>query len=265
MKALLAQLEPAAEPGPDAATVVRVLSEHPDVDLALFPELFIGGYSSADPARVALTRESEELASVGAACREHGTATVVGFTQSLGCDRFANSAACFDTTGELTAVYRKTHLFGEDERSNFDAGDGLALTSLAGVDAGVLICFDLEFPEPARLLARNGARLLITIAANMDPYGPDHLLAGRARALDNRLPHLYVNRTGEIPGLRFAGGSRAIGPDGEVLAEAGDREELLEITIDLNETASGTDVEYLKYVRDDLNVIVHKAVPGGGS
>ena len=57
---------------------------------------------------------------------------------------------------------------------------------------GPMICFDVEFPEVARTLARRGADVLVTISANMEPLGPDHDTAASARALENGLPHLYV-------------------------------------------------------------------------
>lgn len=265
MKALLAQLEPAADPERDTATVVSVIGDHPDADLALFPELFIGGYVTADPSGVALKADSTELTRIGVACRESQTAAIVGFTESLGDGRFANSAACFDRTGGLASIYRKTQVFGGTERVVFEPGDDLKLVTLGGLPTGPLICFDMEFPEPARELALKGARLLVTIAANMAPYGPDHRLAGQARALDNRLPHLYVNRVGSTPDLNFVGGSRAIGRNGEILFEAGDQEEVIEVDLEIEEPLNDSDVNYLQHLREKLDVTIENAPSGGGS
>jgi (R)-amidase len=90
-----------------------------------------------------------------------------------------------------------------------------------------LICYDIEFPEPARELAAAGAELLVTASANMAPFGPDHERATRERALENRLPHLYTNGVGAIGGLRLVGGSRSVDAAGTVLADAGFAEENL--------------------------------------
>jgi predicted amidohydrolase len=90
----------------------------------------------------------------------------------------------------------------------------------------------------------------------MTPFHEDHLIASRARALDNRLAHLYANRVGEEAGLRFVGGSRAIGPDGTVVADAGtDGERLLAADV----PRAGADevdahVDYLALVRDDVSL-----------
>ena len=59
-----------------------------------------------------------------------------------------------------------------------------------------MICFDVEFPEVARSLAKAGANLLVTVSANMDPFGRDHDVFATARALENGVPHLYVNQVG---------------------------------------------------------------------
>jgi predicted amidohydrolase len=67
--------------------------------------------------------------------------------------------------------------------------------------------------------------MLVTVSANSPPFELDHDLFARTRALENGLPHVYVNRVGEENGLTFCGGSLAIDPDARVLAEAGAEEE----------------------------------------
>jgi predicted amidohydrolase len=254
MKALLAQLAPKGDPELDAARAREVICAAGDADLAIFPELFLGGYETRDLESRALAADDELLGTIGVSCARSATAAVIGFSERLDDGAFANSAACFDRDGELVAIYRKTHLFGGHEAEAFRPGDELRLVTLAGVRCGILICFDIEFPEPARQLARAGAELLVTASANMDPYEEDHRLASRARALDNRLPHVYVNRVGEESGYRFVGRSRVVGPDGEVLAELSDsEEEVLAVDVPLRERPQG-EVDYLRQVRPELPV-----------
>jgi predicted amidohydrolase len=161
------------------------------------------------------------------------------------------------------ATYRKCHLFGDGERRAFVPGETLCVAELAGVRVGVLICFDVEFPEPARALAHAGAEMLVTVAANMEPYGPDHALAVRARALDNRRVHLYVNRTGSQAGLEFVGGSAAIASDGSVLAMLGSAPGVVSMDLDVSATAAG-DVDYLAHLRRGLRVEDGVPVPREG-
>lgn len=260
MKVALAQLSPAGDLERDCETTCAVIDSLAGRELVLFPELFLGGYNTSDPGSVATPAEGTGIETIGKACARSGTAAIVGFTEKLGDGRFANSAACFDSDGALT-VYRKTNLFGQGENSAFVAGDRMAVLGLSGRQIGPQICFDVEFPEPARLMARAGAELLATISANMEPYASDHRLAARARALDNRLPHLYANRVGTQSGHEFTGESCAIAPDGTVIAELGRGQDILECEIQA--TAPTRETSYLELLRTDLDVIVHDNANGG--
>jgi predicted amidohydrolase len=145
------------------------------------------------------------------------------------------------------------------EREAFTPGRSMLVTRLAGVLVGPMICFDAEFPEPARALARAGAELFVTASANMDPYREDHELATRARALDNRTPHAYANMVGAVGALRFCGGSRCIDRDGRVIAElppAG--EAVIAATMALGPPDDGS-VDYLRCLPDDLDAVVATA------
>ncbi|HEY6760766.1 MAG TPA: nitrilase-related carbon-nitrogen hydrolase [Baekduia sp.] len=264
MKVLLGQLCPV--PGDVAANVgavIDALARHPAAELAVFPELFLGGYDLTRVAERAVDADGAEIAELRSAARGAGTALVVGFAEALRDGRVANAVACVDADGALVATYRKAHLFGAAERAAFVPGDALRVATLAGRRAGPLVCFDMEFPEPARALARAGADLLVTAAANMDPYGPDHELAACARALDNRRPHVYVNRCGHEAGMSFAGGSAVIGPDGSVQHQLG-REPHLACVELADEPMTGADADYLLHLRPDLTVEVDQPIPTHG-
>jgi (R)-amidase len=260
VRALLAQLESVVrDPRANAARAVAALEAHPGVEIAVFPELYLSAYDLSSVAATALSPDAPELGEIADAAGRLRTAVVVGFVERLH-DGLANSAACIDSDGTLAAVYRKTQLFAR-ERDVFRPGAELCVVGLGGIAAAPLICFDIEFPEPARAVAVAGAELLVTISANMEPYAGEHELAGRARALDNRLPHLYVNAAGDIGPNRFVGGSRSVGAGGEVLAQAGASEELVVAPIGRPATAP-PDVDYLRRLPGDLPVVVHAPVGG---
>jgi predicted amidohydrolase len=245
MLALLAQLTPAAEtPGADARRAAEVIRACPEAEIAVFPELFLGGYRVDDAAAIACDPEGEEIATVAEACAATGTAAVVGFAERRLGD-LHDSLACIDEEGELIVCYRKAQLFGRESRS-YRAGSHLEVVELAGRRVAPLVCFDVEFPELARAAALAGADLLVTSAANMEPYGREHRLHATARALENRVPHLYVNRVGTEAGLRFVGESCAVDADGVVVAEAGGSEEILFAEVG---AAGGSDslVDYLSF------------------
>jgi predicted amidohydrolase len=227
VRALLAQLRP--EPRNVEANLARAretLERSEGADLVAFPELFLGGYELSDPEAVSIALDGPEVTELRADARERETAIVVGAAERTG-RGVANSALCIDRQGELAGVYRKTHLFGA-ERDAYLEGRELVTVELAGRRLGVMICFDVEFPEVARTLALRGADLLVTISANPREFRRDHDVFVPARALENGLPHLYINRVGDQDGISFAGSSMAIDSEGGVLADAAsDAEHLL--------------------------------------
>lgn len=246
---LAAQAAPV--PGDPAANVARLeetLARHPAADLAVFPESYLSGYERREGAETPL--DGDAIRAVCAAAARRRTAIIVGITEPRSDGAAANAALHIDAGGRVLGVHRKTHLFGRLETAWYVPGERLTVVPLAGWRVGVLICFEMEFPELARSLARAGADLLVTISANMAPYEADHELQSRARAIDNRLPHVYVNRVGAECGLEFTGGTRVIDPSGRVEAEAAAGEGVLVHAV----TAPPPDPEldYVRLVRPGL-------------
>jgi predicted amidohydrolase len=255
VRAALAQLSSVpGDPAANARRAAALVVDHAAVDFAVFPELFLVGYDLSRVRELALPVDCDELAIVASAAAEARTAVVIGFAEHVSRGRVANAAALIGPDGKLTAVYRKVHLFG-DERRVFAAGERLILMRLGETLVGPLVCFDLEFPEPARQLVRAGAELLVTISANMTPFYEDHLLFARSRALENRVPHLYVNRVGEEGGLSFVGGSRSVGADGSVLSELIDADEAVLVAPVGSPGVGDERLQYVKQRRPGLPLI----------
>lgn len=257
LRVLLAQTEcGAGAVEPNLQRLQRLLSEHPRAQLALFPELFLQGCCPGPAAGHAIAVDEQPIAVVRETAKRYRTAAIVGFAERLPDGALANSAACIDRDGALVAVHRKTQLFGAVERARFCAGAELRLVPLAGWMVAPLICFEVEFPEHARALAHAGADLLVTIAANMEPYGAEQQLACRARALENRRPHLYVNGVGACADMRFPGGSCAIDRHGRAILSAGAEQQTLEVEVERGWPGAGSDIDYLQRVRSRLPVAV---------
>lgn len=139
-------------------------------------------------------------------------------------NRVFNTAHVFDN-GRLAAAYRKLHLFsllGEDKA--FKGGDRwcLAETSLGKI--GVIICYDLRFPELSRRLALEGARVICVPAQWPKPRQEHWRTLLRARAIENQLYVVSANACGLVGKLDFFGMSMVIDPKGEVLADAGEQQ-----------------------------------------
>ena len=228
---VLAQLTPTLrDVGANIETARGILTRHAGADMFVFPELFLGGYTTGGVEDLALDLDGPEVGEMARLARESGAAVVFGLHERVP-GGVANSAACVDRRGNVAGLYRKTHLFGE-ERGGFVAGDELLVVDLDGTRLGLMICFDVEFPEVARSLALAGADLLVTISANMDPFGRDHDVFVTARALENGLPHLYVNQVGRGEAFTFAGGTMAVSADGDRLAQAGGAEGVVSVSLE---------------------------------
>jgi predicted amidohydrolase len=258
----LAQLRPALRNTPrNLETMRKIVAENDDADLVVFPELFLSGYTTSDPEELALDLEGSEMDAIARLARENSTAVILGAPERLS-GEIANSAICVDRYGNITGSYRKTHLFGS-ERDAFAAGNELLIVDLDGVRAGIMICFDVEFPEVARTLVKASANLLVTISANMDPFGRDHDVFATARALENGVPHLYVNQVGRGEAFAFAGGTMIVSADGDRLAEAcAAKETVIRHQLDLSvrsvERPEELRPDYLKEMRGPLPVVFAK-------
>jgi predicted amidohydrolase len=264
---LLAQLRPTLRNTPQNLEIMRkIVAENDEADLVVFPELFLSGYTTSKPEELALDLEGSEVDAIARLARENSTAVIFGAPERVSVG-VANAAICVDRFGNITGSYRKTHLFG-NERDAYVAGNELLIVDLDGVRAGIMVCFDVEFPEVARTLVKAGANFLVTISANMDPFGRDHDVFATARALENGVPHLYVNQVGRGEAFTFAGGTMIVSADGDRLAEAGAaKEKVLRHQLDLSSRSVERPVElrpnYLKEMRGPLPVVFADQVRDG--
>ena len=216
-----------------------------DTQLILFPEGPLMGFPSAESvAEVAEPLDGPSVSAVIAAARQRNIGVAIGMAENDN-GRFYNTTLLITPEG-IALKYRKTHLWASD-RGVYEAGDRYATCLWNGVRVGLLICYDIEFPESARALAQLGAELLIVTNGNMDPYGPTHRTAIMARAQENQAFALMVNRVEEGDGgLLFAGGSALVDPMGTLLFEAGREEGQFAVELDLNQlTAARQDYRYL--------------------
>jgi len=188
--------------------------------LLVFPETYLTGFPTAENiAALAEPLDGPSLQAIRRAAGERGLAVAIGIAENDN-GRFYNTTVLLDGDA-IVLKYRKTHLWASD-RGVFEPGDRYATALLDDVRVGLLVCFDIEFPESARALGELGAELLIVTNGNMDPYGPTHRTAIMARAMENQAYAVMTNRVGDGDGgLVFAGGSAVVDPSGTLLLEAG--------------------------------------------
>lgn len=196
-------------------------------DLAVLPEMFATGFSFETA--LTIDRDGTTLAFVRKVARDRGIWVAAGRSIASGnagapgeSPRALNVLTVAGPDGAVACEYTKVHPFtigGEAERFDsgrapamFDWGDG-------GLRVCPTICYDLRFPELYRLGVLGGAEAFI-VAANWPDARQAHWRALLiARAIENQAFVLGVNRCGSDPRLRYAGGSIAISPRGEVLGE----------------------------------------------
>ncbi len=145
--------------------------------------------------------------------------------------------------------HRKVHLFGDVDRRLFVPNPQPPTAfDFDGARVGILICYDVEFPEAVRRLAADGARAVLVPTANMAGFDEVQQILVRARACENGCGVVYANYCGADDLFEYNGLSEICGPGGEVLAQASAEGEELVIA-DLPSESAGT---YLADRRADL-------------
>lgn len=146
-----------------------------------------------------------------------------------------NSSYVINREGEIVARYDKVHRFRLMEEDRYLSPGKEAVTfELDGIPCGVIICYDLRFPEFVRKLALMGAKILFVPAQWPRPREIHWKLLNIVRAIENQFFVVAVNRAGKDKSGDFPGISLVVDPWGEVLLEGSDKEEVLTATLDLS-------------------------------
>ena len=252
----LVQAEPVRyDKGANLAKAGQMMAEAAAVgaQAIVFPEMFLTGYTVWDrAAELAETRDGPSVRAMAALARRHRLVTVFGFPLAAAEDRPHNAVCLIEADGTVLGTYEKTHLFAE-EPGVVAPGNTLPVfdTSLGRI--GLQICYDLEFPEPARLLTLRGAQVLLVASANMEPYAAYQRVFARARAMENGVYVAIANHVGDDGTFRYFGESTVVDPVGEVLCLGGPKEELLFAEVDLSRVPpKDVNLHYMGRRRPDL-------------
>ncbi|BBP79763.1 carbon-nitrogen hydrolase family protein [Pseudomonas gingeri] len=204
-------------------------------DVLVVPEMFLTGYNIGAEAAAALAEARDGAAAqhIAALARASNIAIVYGYPERAEDGRIYNAVQLIDAHGRSLCNYRKTHLFGDLDHSMFSAGpDDFPVVELNGWKLGLLICYDVEFPENTRRLALAGAELILVPTANMVPFDFVADVTIRARAFENQCYVAYANYCGHEGEIQYCGQSSIAAPDGSRIARAGLDEALIIGTLD---------------------------------
>ena len=190
-------------------------------DIAVAPEVFFPGYNAPQ-----IYADPEWPVCLSELARRYETALVVGLAEQEG-KALLNAAHAYAADGTLLARYAKRQLYGPREAELFKAGDDLCLFDYRGKRIALFICYDIEFSEQVRACAANGAEVILVPTANMIPFDGVSRFVVPARANENAISIAYANYCGVEGDITYCGHSLIVGPDGEMLAQAGLGETIL--------------------------------------
>lgn len=252
------------DPKANTDKACRMIAEAAEqgADLVVLPELFSTGYElnivGPHVPELAEPLDGPTVLALRDAARKAGCYVVAGLALEYQTEGVAfNSAVFINRRGELEGTYDKQHLWAL-ERFYFRAGNALPVFETDFGTVGIMICYDMGFPEVARMLALQGADLVVCPSAwceeDMDVWDVN----APARALENTVFLAAVNRYGVEDRLVMPGHTKVCDPRGRVVAQLQEeREGVLHVELDL---ASVSDYRqkspYLRDRRPDLYDLV---------
>ncbi len=225
--------------------ICRSVKENPDV--LVLPETWnTGFFPKTGLAELSSHNLAEVKEHIGGLAMKYNVNIVAGSVSNLRDGKIFNTAAVFDRKGACIAEYDKTHLFtpmGED--GFYTRGDHICVFSLDGIKCGVIICYDLRFPELTRRLSLDGIEILFVVSQWPEERITHLRCLTTARAIENQIFVVNCNSCSSVDGTVFGGTSAVIDPMGRTLALAGKKEEILSAECHMNLT---------KKIRDSIPV-----------
>ncbi|OPX86726.1 MAG: 2-oxoglutaramate amidase [Pelotomaculum sp. PtaB.Bin104] len=223
--------------------------------LICLPETFLTGYDLEYIKNKALPLTNEFIDRLRVKAREAKTYILAGIPIKTDKGVF-NSSILFDVHGDIMGVYNKMHLFSMEELYEPDfflrGGPDFTVYDLGICKIGMMICYDLRFPELSRKLMLNGADLLVAISAWPKKRMLQFRTVAASRAIENQLFVFVVNRTGIDNQIELGGNTTLYNPLGEPVCGStdNDTEQVIVAEIDLDEISNNRRI--LKCLNDRL-------------
>lgn len=227
-------------------------------DIAVLPEMFCCPYDNSYFKLFSEEEGGPAYSAMSTAAKEAGIYVVAGTVPESEDDRVYNTSYVFDRNGMQIAKHRKMHLFDIDieggqyfkESDTFTPGSEVTMFNTEFCKIGLAVCYDIRFPELSRLMAAEGAEVIIIPGAFNMTTGPAHWeLTFRARALDNQVYAIGVAPARDLEALYHSYGNSVVtSPWGNVLNRMDEKEGYIIQEIDTG---------YVKKVRNELPLLKH--------
>lgn len=204
-------------------------------DLVLFPELCLSGYFIQDISeQLAEPIDGDSIHYMQHLCRSLNLYCLFPWAELAEDGTVYNSACLISNEGRIIGNYRKVHLY-DTEKEVFTPGHEFHVFETELGRIGVMICFDLDFPESARILNLQEADIILIPTNNMKPYEVYQETYMRSRAMENELPVVICNRVGQERDYKYFGESAAYDSYGKQLIKMDGENSVRTVEIPLNQ------------------------------
>ncbi len=202
--------------------------------VVVLPEMWNTGYALNQLATLADPAGQQTKQLLTTLARQHQLGIVGGSVATARHGEFFNTSYVVDDTGRVIGTYDKVHLFGLMKEDQYlSAGKTTNRFELQQVPSAGFICYDLRFPEWMRTLGTTGVDVMYFVAQWPATRIQQWRRLLQARAIENQCFVVGVNRVGDDPDNHYNGHSLVIDPLGEVIADAGEAEQVQIVTLDL--------------------------------
>lgn len=227
---------------------LKKMIEKVEGDVVILPETWTTGFFPRENLQEYSDLNGERLKEfISKMSKEKNINVIAGSIINKAKDnKIFNTCYIFERSGENIASYSKTHLFSPmHEDKYFEKGNEIVTFLLDGVLCGIIICYDIRFLELTRILSLKGIKILFVVAQWPIERIEHWKLLNRVRAIENQIFVVGVNACGIVEDVKFGGNSLVVDPWGKILCQLGENEEVLTITLNLDE---------LKEIREKINI-----------
>ncbi|AYV65832.1 MULTISPECIES: carbon-nitrogen family hydrolase [Niallia] len=204
-------------------------------DIIVLPELWSTGYDLTRLAAIADKQAQNTISFLSKLASKYNVHIIGGSIANNKEKGVYNTLIVINKSGDVVHTYDKLHLFQlMDEHLYLKSGTSNGLFSLEDRNFASMICYDIRFPEWIRAHTTKGAEAIFVVAEWPKPRLAHWRSLLIARAIENQCYVIACNRVGNDPNNIFAGHSMIIDPWGEIIAEAGEKEEILTAAINLD-------------------------------